>query len=214
MAIVVRQPFTYFLNCHSYSKCKMLELQHMEVAGGHSLAVVSQSLAEHLLNLVSHDSNNCSCKLLWAAVLILHSHMLSLVSFPAYLGFLWMLLLVAYGQRDPNSYYLNKHIENSFTDGFHSIYSYQDFFTWANTTLVKNLYGSYKGTESIASLQLYRLWNTLFYTTPWLAHTYLTKETVSAWDLVWILIIGITVDNNPPPPRLTSSALVFSLSLI
>ncbi|NWX98428.1 PK1L2 protein, partial [Nothoprocta ornata] len=63
----------------------------------------------------------------------------------AYLGFLWMLLLVAYGQRDPNSYYLNKHIENSFTDGFQDIYSYQDFFTWANTTLVKNLYGSYKG---------------------------------------------------------------------
>ncbi|XP_069724828.1 polycystin-1-like protein 3 [Phaenicophaeus curvirostris] len=63
----------------------------------------------------------------------------------AYLGFLWMLLLVAYGQRDPNSYYLNKHIENSFTDGFHDIYSYQDFFKWANTTLVKNLYGSYKG---------------------------------------------------------------------
>ncbi|XP_057257928.1 polycystic kidney disease protein 1-like 3 [Pezoporus wallicus] len=63
----------------------------------------------------------------------------------AYLGFLWMLLLVAYGQRDPNSYYLNKHIENSFTDGFHSVYSYRDFFTWANTTLVKNLYGSYKG---------------------------------------------------------------------
>ncbi|KAM9269057.1 polycystin-1-like protein 3 [Cariama cristata] len=63
----------------------------------------------------------------------------------AYLGFLWMLLLVAYGQRDPNSYYLNKHIENSFTDGFQDVYSYQDFFTWANTTLVKNLYGSYKG---------------------------------------------------------------------
>ncbi|NXW88690.1 PK1L2 protein, partial [Alopecoenas beccarii] len=63
----------------------------------------------------------------------------------AYLGFLWMLLLVAYGQRDPNSYYLNKHIESSFTDGFHDVYSYQDFFTWANTTLVKNLYGSYKG---------------------------------------------------------------------
>ncbi|NWR62094.1 PK1L2 protein, partial [Bucorvus abyssinicus] len=63
----------------------------------------------------------------------------------AYLGFLWMLLLVAYGQRDPNSYYLNKHIENSFTDGFQDVYSYRDFFTWANTTLVKNLYGSYKG---------------------------------------------------------------------
>uniref|UniRef100_A0A8C3NZX8 Polycystic kidney disease protein 1-like 2 n=1 Tax=Cyanoderma ruficeps TaxID=181631 RepID=A0A8C3NZX8_9PASS len=63
----------------------------------------------------------------------------------AYLGFLWMLLLVAYGQRDPNSYYLNKHIEDSFTDGFQDVYSYQDFFTWANTTLLKNLYGSYKG---------------------------------------------------------------------
>ncbi|NWZ14384.1 PK1L2 protein, partial [Agelaius phoeniceus] len=63
----------------------------------------------------------------------------------AYLGFLWMLLLVAYGQRDPNSYYLNKHIEDSFTDGFHDVYSYQDFFMWANTTLLKNLYGSYKG---------------------------------------------------------------------
>uniref|UniRef100_A0A8D2N4W7 Polycystic kidney disease protein 1-like 2 n=1 Tax=Zonotrichia albicollis TaxID=44394 RepID=A0A8D2N4W7_ZONAL len=66
----------------------------------------------------------------------------------AYLGFLWMLLLVAYGQRDPNSYYLNKHIEDSFTDGFHDVYSYQDFFTWANTTLLRNLYGSYKGAES------------------------------------------------------------------
>ncbi|XP_039577471.1 polycystic kidney disease protein 1-like 2 [Passer montanus] len=63
----------------------------------------------------------------------------------AYLGFLWMLLLVAYGQRDPNSYYLNKHIEDSFTDGFHNVYSYQDFFTWANTTLLKKIYGSYKG---------------------------------------------------------------------
>ncbi|XP_042692995.1 polycystic kidney disease protein 1-like 2 isoform X1 [Centrocercus urophasianus] len=63
----------------------------------------------------------------------------------AYLGFLWMLLLVAYGQRDPNSYYLNKHIESSFSEGFCDVYSYEDFFTWAKTTLVKNLYGSYKG---------------------------------------------------------------------
>ncbi|XP_061449764.1 polycystin-1-like protein 2 [Rhineura floridana] len=63
----------------------------------------------------------------------------------AYLGFLWMLLLVAYGQRDPNSYYLNKHIENSFTDGFQDIFSYQDFFKWARTTLVSNLYGPHRG---------------------------------------------------------------------
>ncbi|KAM3828793.1 polycystin-1-like protein 3 [Vipera latastei] len=63
----------------------------------------------------------------------------------AYLGFLWMLLLVAYGQRDPNSYYLNKHIENSFTEGFEEILSYQDFFKWARTVLIGNLYGPYEG---------------------------------------------------------------------
>uniref|UniRef100_A0A8D0GTB2 Polycystin 1 like 2/pseudo n=1 Tax=Sphenodon punctatus TaxID=8508 RepID=A0A8D0GTB2_SPHPU len=63
----------------------------------------------------------------------------------AYLGFLWMLLLVAYGQRDPNSYYLNKHIESSFTQGFQEVFSYQDFFTWARSTLVNSLYGSYQG---------------------------------------------------------------------
>ncbi|XP_063168976.1 polycystin-1-like protein 2 [Candoia aspera] len=63
----------------------------------------------------------------------------------AYLGFLWMLLLVAYGQRDPNSYYLNKHIENSFTEGFQEVLSYQDFFKWARTTLISNLYGPYEG---------------------------------------------------------------------
>ncbi|XP_048461921.1 polycystic kidney disease protein 1-like 2 [Rhincodon typus] len=63
----------------------------------------------------------------------------------AYLGFLWMLLLVAYGQRDPNSYYLNKAIETSFTSGFDDILSYNDFFQWANSTLITNLFGFYPG---------------------------------------------------------------------
>ncbi|XP_067853685.1 polycystin-1-like protein 2 [Heptranchias perlo] len=63
----------------------------------------------------------------------------------AYLGFLWMLLLVAYGQRDPNSYYLNKAIENSFTSGFDDILGYSDFFKWANSTLISNLFGFYPG---------------------------------------------------------------------
>ncbi|KAM4723032.1 polycystin-1-like protein 2 [Rhinophrynus dorsalis] len=63
----------------------------------------------------------------------------------AYLGFLWMLLLVAYGQRDPNSYYLNKHIESSFTNGLDDVCSYQGFFSWANTTLLNNLFGTYPG---------------------------------------------------------------------
>uniref|UniRef100_A0A4W3IMU0 Polycystin 1 like 2/pseudo n=1 Tax=Callorhinchus milii TaxID=7868 RepID=A0A4W3IMU0_CALMI len=63
----------------------------------------------------------------------------------AYLGFLWMLLLVAYGQRDPNSYYLNKAIGNSFSHGFGDVLSYSDFFKWANNTLISNLFGSYPG---------------------------------------------------------------------
>ncbi|XP_021494524.1 polycystin-1-like protein 2 isoform X1 [Meriones unguiculatus] len=63
----------------------------------------------------------------------------------AYLGFLWMLLLVAYGQRDPSAYHLNRHLEHSFTQGFSAVLSFREFFQWANTTLVKNLYGHHPG---------------------------------------------------------------------
>ncbi|XP_023806954.1 polycystic kidney disease protein 1-like 2, partial [Oryzias latipes] len=62
-----------------------------------------------------------------------------------YIGFLWMLLLVAYGQRDPNAFYLNQHIRNSFTGEASDSMSLQDVFTWANTTLLKNLFGEYPG---------------------------------------------------------------------
>ncbi|XP_076011881.1 polycystin-1-like protein 2 [Genypterus blacodes] len=63
----------------------------------------------------------------------------------AYLGFLWMLLLVAYGQRDPNAYYLTQHIRQSFTKGIADTMSIQDVFDWANTTLLSNLFGEYPG---------------------------------------------------------------------
>ncbi|XP_053067305.1 polycystic kidney disease protein 1-like 2 isoform X2 [Acinonyx jubatus] len=63
----------------------------------------------------------------------------------AYLGFLWMLLLVAYGQRDPSTYHFNRHLEHSFTQGFSAVLGFQEFFTWANTTLVSNLYSHYPG---------------------------------------------------------------------
>ncbi|KAF7662063.1 hypothetical protein LDENG_00247400, partial [Lucifuga dentata] len=62
-----------------------------------------------------------------------------------YLGFLWMLLLVAYGQRDPNAYFLTQHIRQSFSKGFADTMSIQDVFTWANTTLLSNLFGEYPG---------------------------------------------------------------------
>nr|XP_010966952.1 polycystic kidney disease protein 1-like 2 [Camelus bactrianus] len=63
----------------------------------------------------------------------------------AYLGFLWMLLLVAYGQRDPSAYHFNRHLEHSFTRGFSAVLGFREFFTWANTTLVSNLYSHHPG---------------------------------------------------------------------
>ncbi|XP_037372114.1 polycystic kidney disease protein 1-like 2 [Talpa occidentalis] len=63
----------------------------------------------------------------------------------AYLGCLWMLLLVAYGQRDPSAYHFNRHLERSFTQGFAGVLGFRDFFTWANTTLMNNLYSHHPG---------------------------------------------------------------------
>ncbi|XP_041077005.1 polycystic kidney disease protein 1-like 2 [Polyodon spathula] len=63
----------------------------------------------------------------------------------AYIGFLWMLLLVAYGQRDPNGYFLTSHIRQSFTSGLSDSMKHGDFFNWAKSTLLSNLYGPYPG---------------------------------------------------------------------
>nr|XP_023646474.1 polycystic kidney disease protein 1-like 2 [Paramormyrops kingsleyae] len=63
----------------------------------------------------------------------------------AYLGFMWMLLLVAYGQRDPNAYFLNQHIQQSFTNGTSDMMSLNEVFMWTNTTLLSNLFGQYPG---------------------------------------------------------------------
>ncbi|XP_048210684.1 polycystic kidney disease protein 1-like 2 [Perognathus longimembris pacificus] len=72
----------------------------------------------------------------------------------AYLGFLWMLLLVAYGQRDPSAYHLHRHLEHSFTRGFSAVLSFQGFFEWANTTLMNNLYGPHPGFVTDGNSQL------------------------------------------------------------
>ncbi|KAE8297039.1 Polycystic kidney disease protein 1-like 2 PC1-like 2 protein Polycystin-1L2 Precursor [Larimichthys crocea] len=62
-----------------------------------------------------------------------------------YMGFMWMLLLVAYGQRDPNAYFLTQHIRQSFSREISDSMSIQDVFNWANTTLLSNLFGEYPG---------------------------------------------------------------------
>ncbi|KAM8893485.1 polycystin-1-like protein 2 [Spinachia spinachia] len=63
----------------------------------------------------------------------------------AYMGFMWMLLLVAYGQRDPNAYFLTQHIRQSFSRGISDSMSIQQMFNWANTTLLSNLFGEHPG---------------------------------------------------------------------
>uniref|UniRef100_A0A8C4HX98 Polycystic kidney disease 1 like 2a n=1 Tax=Dicentrarchus labrax TaxID=13489 RepID=A0A8C4HX98_DICLA len=63
----------------------------------------------------------------------------------AYVGFMWMLLLVAYGQRDPNAYFLTQHIRQSFSKDISDSMSIQDVFNWANTTLLSNLFGEHPG---------------------------------------------------------------------
>nr|XP_020466514.1 polycystic kidney disease protein 1-like 2 [Monopterus albus] len=62
-----------------------------------------------------------------------------------YIGFMWMLLLVAYGQRDPNAYFLTQHIRQSFSKGISESMSIQDVFNWSNTTLLNNLFGEHPG---------------------------------------------------------------------
>ncbi|KAJ8785859.1 hypothetical protein J1605_006819 [Eschrichtius robustus] len=63
----------------------------------------------------------------------------------AHLGSLWMLLLVAYGQGDPSAYHFNRHLGHSFIRSFSAMLGFQDFFTWASTTLVSNLDSHHPG---------------------------------------------------------------------
>lgn len=74
-----------------------------------------------------------------------HRRTLMFLFFAAYLGFVWMLLLVTYGQRDPNAFLLNQHIRKSFSEKISGSMSLGDVFTWANTSLLRNLFGAYPG---------------------------------------------------------------------
>ncbi|XP_067853681.1 polycystin-1-like protein 2 [Heptranchias perlo] len=62
-----------------------------------------------------------------------------------HLVFFSLLLTIAYGEQNPNSFYLNKAINQTFTPSFNDIRSINDFYIWASKLLLPNLYGSYKG---------------------------------------------------------------------
>lgn len=65
--------------------------------------------------------------------------------FAVHIGFMWMLLLLAYGQRDPNAYFLQKHIRESFSRNISDTMSLGDVFSWADKVLLRNLFGEYSG---------------------------------------------------------------------
>lgn len=65
-----------------------------------------------------------------------------------------MLLLVAYGQRDPNAFFLNQHIRKSFSNKISGSMSLNDVLTWANTSLLRNLFGKYPGKHELFIMPL------------------------------------------------------------
>ncbi|XP_072374082.1 polycystin-1-like protein 2 isoform X2 [Scyliorhinus torazame] len=62
-----------------------------------------------------------------------------------HLVFLSLLLTIAYGEQNPNSFYFNRAINQTFTPSFSDIRSIDDFYIWANTLLLPTLYGNYNG---------------------------------------------------------------------
>lgn len=67
---------------------------------------------------------------------------------------MWMLLLVAYSQRDPNAYFLQKHIKDSFSRNVSDTMSLGDVFSWAHKALLRNLFGEFSG-ERCSLCQLF-----------------------------------------------------------
>uniref|UniRef100_A0A671Q5U9 Polycystic kidney disease 1 like 2a n=1 Tax=Sinocyclocheilus anshuiensis TaxID=1608454 RepID=A0A671Q5U9_9TELE len=96
-----------------------------------------------------------------------------------YVGFLWMLLLVAYGQRDPHAYYLTQHIRQSFSNGISESMNHKDILNWAKSSLLSNLFGQYPGIPSLCIVNivyLFKVKNCLFIvpkdlTVPYCTHT-------------------------------------------
>uniref|UniRef100_A0A8C4NF77 Uncharacterized protein n=2 Tax=Eptatretus burgeri TaxID=7764 RepID=A0A8C4NF77_EPTBU len=63
----------------------------------------------------------------------------------AYVCFLWMLLLVVYGQRDPNAFHLNRAISRSLGSPGEEVLSHRAMYHWANSSLLSGLFGQNPG---------------------------------------------------------------------
>ncbi|XP_078068077.1 polycystin-1-like protein 2 [Mustelus asterias] len=63
----------------------------------------------------------------------------------AHVGFLVTLAVIAYGERSPHSFYLNKALNDSFTKKFNGSLTVNDIYIWTDKILLPNLYGDYEG---------------------------------------------------------------------
>ncbi|XP_038661911.1 polycystic kidney disease protein 1-like 2 [Scyliorhinus canicula] len=63
----------------------------------------------------------------------------------AHVGFLVMLAIIAYGERNPHSFYFSKALNNSFTKKFNGSLTIDDIYIWTDEILLPNLYGVYEG---------------------------------------------------------------------
>ncbi|KAM4614082.1 polycystin-1-like protein 3 [Discoglossus pictus] len=54
-------------------------------------------------------------------------------------------MIMAYAEKSPNEYLLNRAIESSFSVNYNSIKSIQDFHVWSMNILLPNLYSQYEG---------------------------------------------------------------------
>uniref|UniRef100_A0A2K6F3N4 Polycystin 1 like 3, transient receptor potential channel interacting n=1 Tax=Propithecus coquereli TaxID=379532 RepID=A0A2K6F3N4_PROCO len=59
--------------------------------------------------------------------------------------FLILLMTTVYSARNSNRFYLHQAIRKSFSHHFSEIKLLEDFYPWANRTLLPNLYGDYRG---------------------------------------------------------------------
>ncbi|XP_032892396.1 polycystic kidney disease protein 1-like 2 [Amblyraja radiata] len=63
----------------------------------------------------------------------------------AHVLFLVSLAIIAYGERSPHSFYLNKALNDSFTKKFNGSITVNDFYNWTEEILLPNLYGAFEG---------------------------------------------------------------------
>uniref|UniRef100_A0A8C5UZZ4 Polycystin 1 like 3, transient receptor potential channel interacting n=1 Tax=Microcebus murinus TaxID=30608 RepID=A0A8C5UZZ4_MICMU len=73
--------------------------------------------------------------------------------------FLILLMTTVYSARNSNRFYLRQAIWKSFSQHFSEIKLLEDFYPWANRTLLPNLYGDYRGKSHNPGALVIQMWS-------------------------------------------------------